>query len=131
MGLPWLPLLGHPPLTTLPPLMPLPQHTLMSLQHTTLPMPSLMTTPELTLVPLKPVMDMLPLEATMLLFPTAESKLSLTVLMMLMVDISLMLPTLVKPNTLPLLPTNLLPMLPSTTQLPHLTTVKLSCDDLL
>merc|ERR1711935_975824 len=130
MGLPWLPLLGHPPLTTLPPLMPPPQHTLMSLQHTTLPMPSLMTTPELTLVPLKPVMDMLPLEATMLLFPTAESKLSLTVLMMLMVDTSLMLPTLVKPNTLPLLPTNLLPH-PSTTQPLHLTTVKLSCDDLL
>merc|ERR1711935_860059 len=129
MGLPWLPLLAHLPLTTLPPLMPPPQHTLMSLQHTTLPMPSLMTTPELTLVPLKPVMDMLPLEATMLLFPTAESKLSLTVLMMLMVDISLMLPTLVKPNTPntslhltnPLLTT--LPLF--TTQPLPLTTVKL------
>merc|ERR1739844_310887 len=94
---------------TLPPLMPLPQHTLVSPQHTTTPMLSLMTTPELTLVPLNNVTDMLPLEATMLLFPTAESKLSLTVLMMLMVVISLMLPTPVKPNTpnTSPLPTNL------------------------
>merc|ERR1739846_128640 len=102
-------------------------------QHTTLPMPSLMTTPEPTLVPLKPVTDMLPLEATMLLFPMAESKLSLTVLTMLMVDILLMLPTPVKPNTpnTSPLPTSLLPMLPPTTQPLHLTTVELSCDDLL
>merc|ERR1711997_903248 len=120
--------MGTPPHTTLPPLMPQPQHTLMSPQHTTMPMLLPMTTPELTLVPLNNVTDMLPLEATMLLFPTVESKLSLTMLMMLMVDISLMLPTLVKPNTPNTSPlhTNLLPMLLFTTQPLHLTTVELS-----
>merc|ERR1711997_1407042 len=101
------------------------QHTLMSPQHTTLLMPPLMTTLELTLDTAKLVMDMLPLEATTLPFPMAGSKLSPTVSMMLMVDISLMSNTPVKPITNPTsqLLTSL-PLLLTTLLLPH-TTVRL------
>merc|ERR1712083_15479 len=77
----------------------------------------------------KAVMDMLPLEATMLPFPTAGSKLQHTVLMEIL-DTSLMFSTLVKPNTHPTslhlhLPTSLHPHL-FTTQPLHLTTVRFS-----
>ena len=56
-------------------LMDLPLSTLMLPQFTTMLTPPLMTTLESTLVKLKTVMDMLPLEVTMLPFLMAESKL--------------------------------------------------------
>ena len=94
-----------------------------------------MITLVLTLDPMRLVTDMLPTANTMSFYLMAAPKLLLTLLEMTTLDMLPMFNTLVKPNMLPHQLTNQ-PLLPTnqplfTTQLRHLTMVKLCCFKLL
>ena len=66
------------------------QFMLMSPQHMTMDMPSMMDTVELTLLPMRTAMDTPPMENTVLHFPMVEPRLSPMVFLMLSLDMLLM-----------------------------------------
>ena len=76
-------MLQHQPMAQL-------QFMLMSPQHMTMDMPSMMDTVELTLLPMRTAMDTPPMENTVLHFPMVEPRLSPMVFLMLSLDMLLM-----------------------------------------